>query len=207
MKLNIQEIISGVEKYPFKKRIAVFSLMCIAMGGLYFYFFFQPKYKEIKNLKGEIVKLDQDIHMKKTILLKLPKIKRQVKEKEQIFYYAKKLLPDSNEEVENLLANIEALGNEVGVEFILFQPKKERLYNFYAVRYVDLRLRGYFPNLMMFFAHISNLNRLVTVEDLTLSPRGKNFILGADCTLAIYRSLTPKEMEKLNKQKKKKKNG
>ncbi len=203
MNVNIQELITKIEKYPFKKRMLFFFIFCILIGGGYFYFYFQPTYTQIKKLKVQITQLNQQIRMKRMVLLRLPKIKKELEEKQKIFYYAKKLLPDTSVEVENILANIEALGNEVGVEFLLFQPKREKLYNFYAVRYVDLRLQGYFPNLMMFFAHISNLNRLVTLEDLTLSPRGKDRLLRADCTLAIYRSLTPKEMKKLQKKRKK----
>ncbi len=205
MKLDVQGLINKVEKYSFKKRILSFFALCILMIGGYFYFYFQPAYRQINKLKTDIAQLDQQIQMKRLLLLKLPKLKKELAEKEKIFYYAKKLLPDTSVEVENLLANIEALGNEVGVEFLLFQPKREKLYNFYAVRYVDLRLKGHFPNLMMFFGHISNLNRLVTLEDLTLSPTGKNRVLTADCTIAVYRALTPEEMKKIQRKKKKKK--
>ncbi len=106
----------------------------------------------------------------------------------------KKLLPDSTVEIENLLANIETLGNDVGVEFLLFQPGQEVVADFYAKRRLTLKIMGYFPNLMLFFSHISNLNRLVTLDSVSFRPQ-RNQMVTANCKLYIYRSLTEKELQ------------
>ncbi len=199
--MNVSEIKSKVEEVEFKKRILIF-LGVVLMGiGAYWYFVFNPKSENINNLKRDIENLESQIRQNKIKIRKLKDLEKKLKQKEKIFYYAKRLLPESNVEVENLLANIETLGNDVGIEFLLFQPLAEKKYDFYAIRTVTLKVRGLFPNLMLFLSHISNLNRLVTIDSLRLSP-DKNYVLIADCKMSVYRSLTEEEIkaqEQINK--------
>ncbi len=192
--MDINKLLSKLENIPRRNRILVFLIIILVFVGSYWYFIFSPNYNKITLLKKEISRLDQEIRRNRFKIAKFGKYKKELQEKKKIFYFAKKLLPDTNIEVENLLANIETLGNDVGVEFILFQPGKEVKTDFYARRQVTLKLSGPFPNLMKFLSHISNLNRLVTLDSVKFRPN-RNFIITADCYISIYRSLTPKELE------------
>jgi len=123
--MNINDILSKIEKYPLKNRLLIFLTICVLILVGYWYFIFNPKYNKISSLKKKITELDKQIQKNRKKIVHKKKLKKELEEKKRIYYYAKKLLPDTNIEVENLLANIETLGNDVGVEFLLFQPGKE----------------------------------------------------------------------------------
>lgn len=200
MKTN--ELIEKIEKYPRKYRIIAFLVVILLLTTGYWYFIFKPKSEQIKSLKKDIENLNRQIALNRKRITQLKKLEVNVKKKQRIFYYAKKLLPDSTVEIENLLANIETLGNDVGVEFLLFKPGPETKSNFYAKRRLTLNIRGYFPNLMLFFSHISNLNRLVTLDSVSFRPDKKQMVT-ANCNLYIYRSLTEQELKAMKKNKRK----
>ncbi len=202
--MNIQNIMSKIEGYPLKYRVfSILAIISLMLGG-YWYFIFSPKDREIKRLVSDIEKLDREIIINKKKISNLKQLEKEVKEKEVIFYYAKKLLPESTIEIENLLANIETLGNDVGVDFLLFQPGKEYVSDFYAKRIFTLELQGYFPNLMLFFSHISNLNRLVTIDSVRFRPQ-RDHKIRANCKMYIYRSLSEEEIKAKQKKKRKRK--
>jgi len=196
------ELIESIEKYPRKYRIIVFLFIILLVTAGYWYFVFNSKKNQIMSLEKDIEELNRQIALKRKKIAQLKKLEINVKEKQRIFYYAKKLLPDTTVEIENLLANIETLGNDVGVEFLLFKPGYETQSDFYAKRRLTLKIRGYFPNLMLFFSHISNLNRLVTLDSVSFIPN-KNHMVTANCELSIYRSLTEQELKAIKQNKRK----
>ncbi|GAB6887472.1 hypothetical protein JCM13304A_09700 [Desulfothermus okinawensis JCM 13304] len=200
--MKTKELIEKIEKYPRKYRIIAFFVLIAIMLTSYWYFVFKPKNEQINYLMRDIENLNRLIVINRKKISRLKKLEVEVKDKQRIFYYAKKLLPDSTVEIENLLANIETLGNDVGVEFLLFQPGQEVVADFYAKRRLTLKIMGYFPNLMLFFSHISNLNRLVTLDSVSFRPQ-RNQMVTANCKLYIYRSLTEKELQARQKNKRK----
>ncbi|WP_461834098.1 type IV pilus inner membrane component PilO, partial [Desulfothermus sp.] len=120
MKTN--ELIEKIEKYPRKYRIIAFLVVILLVTTGYWYFIFKPKSEQIKLLEKDIENLNRQIALNRKKAAQIKKLEVKIKDKRKIFYYAKKLLPDSTVEIENLLANIETLGNDVGVEFLLFKP-------------------------------------------------------------------------------------
>jgi type IV pilus assembly protein PilO len=113
--------------------------------------------------------------------------------------YAQSLLPETSADVENLLSAIEKLGNDAGIDFLLFTPGQVKKHDFYASRTVAVRFQGTFHNLMRFFDHLSRLDRLVTLESVQLRPVSKSqsqkISLQADCQLQIYKVLSEQEMK------------
>ena len=200
--MNTNKLVEKIEKYPRRYRIITFLVLILIVTTGYWYFIFNPKKNQINSLQKDIENLNRQIRLNRKRIAQLKELEFNVKKKQLIFYYAKKLLPDSTVEIENLLANIETLGNDVGVEFLLFKPGPETKSDFYAKRRLTLNIRGYFPNLMLFLSHISNLNRLVTLDSVSFRPN-KNQMVTAHCTLYIYRSLTEQELKAMQKNKRK----
>lgn len=184
-----------LERLNFKQKILIFSLSILIIFMGYWYFFFRSQHKELNGLEKDIASLNKNIARLRPQVKQLPEIKKKLQDQKNLYIYAKKLLPKSNNEVESLLSEIEKLGKDVGVEFLLFAPGREKSDKFYATRFVNLRLKGPFHNLMLFFSKMSRLNRLVTLEDLRLNRTNQNenkIMLSADCRIAIYKKMSPK---------------
>lgn len=184
--------------------IGTFGLL---IGG-YSYLVFWPLWQQWQIIERDIANLDKEIASYRLKVAHLPKLRKEYNRQRKILLLAKSLLPESSQDVEKLLSNIETLGRNVGVEFVMFAPEnKEQVKKYYAQRIVRLTIKGQFHNLMSFFSQLSRLNRLVTLQSVQFTPQHQKestqVLLSANSQLAIYRSLTPEEKKKQAKKRKK----
>jgi type IV pilus assembly protein PilO len=107
------------------------------------------------------------------------------------------MLPDQKE-IPGLLDSVSQLGAQVGLENILFQPQPEQPHEFYAAIPVRLDLLGSYHKLGTFFDKISKLNRILKVDNLSISRRSDSS-LQVGCTIITYRFIEQAQTEKTNK--------
>mgnify|MGYP006292105613 CR=1 FL=1 len=179
------------------RKVLVSCFTGLALVAALWFFLFKPQLDEIQAMQQDIRRLDKNIAKYRAQVKALPQFQEDVAEQRRELAFAQTLLPETNSDAENLLSSIEKLGNDVGIEFLLFTPGQEKEHDFYASRTVNVRFQGTFHNLMRFFDHLSTLDRLVTLESVQLRPvsssRTDNVSLQADCQLSIYRMLSEKE--------------
>ncbi|MCF8104916.1 MAG: type 4a pilus biogenesis protein PilO [Desulfohalobiaceae bacterium] len=196
-KMDRQAFIQKLEQLSRKQKILIVCGSIILLLVAYWYLFFLPGHNTLKELEAENKSLDKTISGLRKKVSRLPALEKEYAALQRELTQARTLLPKSNQGVENLLSAIEALGNQVGIEFLHFAPGAENIREYYAARLVDLKISGPYHNLMGFFSRLSRLNRLVTLETLQLQPVShgqKETELSAGCTISIYRSLSPAEL-------------
>jgi len=98
-------------------------------------------------------------------------LKEQMKEMEQSFGDMVKQLPNKTE-VAGLLIDISQTGLASGLEFKLFQPKKESPKEFYAELPISISVVGGYHQFGEFVSGIAALPRIVTTHDINISPLG-----------------------------------
>lgn len=195
--MDRQVIIQKLEQLSPKQKVLIVSASFILLLGGYWYLLFLPEHDVLKQLEAETAKLEKTIATLDQKVKRLPRLKKEYAALQRELRYAETLLPKSSSDVENLLSEIEALGNDEGIAFLLFAPGKETIKEHYATRSVNLKISGPFHNLMRFFSRLSRLNRLVTLETLQLQPVRKDQAetqLSASCSIYIYRSLSEAEL-------------
>ena len=179
------------------RKVFVSCFTGLALVAALWFFLFKPQLDEIQAMQQDIRRLDKNIAKYRAQVKALPQLQEDVAEQRRELAFAQTLLPETNSDAENLLSSIEKLGNDAGIEFLLFTPGQEKKHDFFASRTVNVRFKGTFHNLMRFFDHLSTLDRLVTLESVQLRPvsssRTDNVSLQADCQLSIYRMLSEKE--------------
>jgi type IV pilus assembly protein PilO len=178
-------------------KLAILLLLILISAGSYAFFSLMPNLERMATLREDIENLETTIAANRRLAARLPEVEAEIAEREYDLLLAKMLLPEDVQERERLLAGIERLGMDVGVEFLLFQPGGEVQHDFYASREVQLRMRGEFHNLMTFFDRMARLDRLVSLDRLRLQPsRGSGqVILTAESTIQVYRALSQAEIE------------
>ncbi|GAB6059169.1 type IV pilus inner membrane component PilO [Desulfonatronum parangueonense] len=180
------------------KLLILIVLVVVTLGG-YAFFSFMPKLERITQLEQEIETLEASITANRRLAARLPELEEEMAAREYELLLAKMLLPEDAQERERLLAAIERLGMDVGVEFLLFQPGNEVAHDFYASREVQLRMRGEFHNLITFFDRMSRLDRLVSLDRLRLQPVAAAgagpVVLNAESSIQVYRALTEQEIK------------
>ncbi|MFO7878007.1 MAG: type 4a pilus biogenesis protein PilO [Desulfovermiculus sp.] len=191
-------LLSKWQDLSLTRKIFFSSGMLLFIAAALWLTLFKPKVDKIQTLQQDIDSLDQTIATYQAQVQKLDELEERLAAQRKELTYAQTLLPETTSDAENLLSSIEKLGNDVGIDFLLFTPGKEKEHVFYASRAVEVRFQGTFHNLMRFFTHLSGLDRLVTLESVQLKPVSRaeeeGISLQADCQLNIYRMLSDQEL-------------
>jgi type IV pilus assembly protein PilO len=78
-------------------------------------------------------------------------------------------LPEEKE-IPKLLTQVNTLGQQSGLEFLLFRPASPISRGFYAEVPIDIRVQGEYHTLGGFLDRVSKLERIVNVADLRINP-------------------------------------
>lgn len=188
----------ALEKFnemPPKKRAMVLVAIIVIAGGAFVWFYAKPKYDQIKGLEKNLVNLEQDLSTAKKNAVEIDLIKQQVKEAEDAFGREIKALPET-EEIPVLLTNISKAGQEENLEFLLFEPQKEALFDYYSELPVKIEVIGEYHDVARFFSKLANFPRVVVIRDLAVKPYtpGKDstvklpgFSLSVSCIASTYK--------------------
>lgn len=180
------------KKYlPLEKKVKVLS--CVAaflIPALLFYFFmYQPQADRILSLNNQIKVSSQELQTVQRAARDLPRHQKQFAEIQQKFEEMAVLLPTS-QEIPDLLRNISDLGRRAGLDFLSFVPGAEIPKDFYAEIPVDIRIKGPYHNLGSFLDAVSKLERIVTVNNISMDKAGEEgseILLNSSCRLLTYR--------------------
>jgi len=202
---SIDPFLEKVESFSQAQRIIVSVVFFVVIAGIFIYFLYWPKFEKINSLKKQLTNLEQKLSTAKRNAADLKKFQAKMKEAEAQFNMAMKKLPEK-EEIPSLLTAISDSGQQVGLEFLLFEPKKEKKKEFYAELPVAISLRGDYHNLAIFFDKVARLNRIVNITNIQMTrAKGKGKAAGelaAKCTAVTYKFIDEPPKKKKKKRRK-----
>lgn len=185
---SVESFLEKVEKLSKVQRILISAAIFGLIAGGFIYFLYWPKYENINRLNTELDKLEKKLETAKRNAADLEKFQAKMREAESQFQMAMKKLPEK-EEIPSLLASISNSGQQVGLEFLLFEPKPEKKKEFYAEIPVVMNVVGDYHNTALFFDQVARLPRIVTIENIQMTPsKGKNSReLSTKCMAVTYK--------------------
>ncbi len=201
---SVEPIFAKVEQLSRVQRIAISAVTFALIAGGFIYFSYWPKFEQINRLSTDLDKLEKKLKIAKNNARELEKFQAKIKDAEAQFQEAMKKLPEK-EEIPSLLSSISDSGQQVGLEFLLFEPKPEKKKEFYAEIPVAMNIKGDYHNLALFFDQVARLSRIVNIQNIQIanSKDKKSGDLSTKCIAVTYKFIeTPK---KRNVKKKKKK--
>jgi len=177
--------------WPWVVKLMACAIICIAVvfGG--FVLDWREQLEMLNNVKQEEDKLKDTFLVKKRQAINLDIIKKQLTETQQSFGALLKQLPNKSE-MDALLTDINQAGLGRGLQFDLFRPGPERITGVFAEQPITIRVTGNYDDLGQFASDISQLPRIVTLNDISISPAGTN--LSMDTTAKTYRYLDENEL-------------
>ena len=205
---SIEPFFEKVEKLSKLQRILISAGFFTLLAGIFIYFLIWPKFEKINSLTADLKEIEKKLTTAKRNAADLNKFQAKMKEAEAQFKLAMKKLPEK-EEIPSLLTSISGSGQPVGMDFLLFEPKPEKLKEFYAEIPVALSIKADYHNLTKFFDQVARLSRIINIRDikigLTKSKNSKE--LNTRCTAVTYKFIEtpPKKKSKKNSKKKSKK--
>lgn len=164
---SLAPMFEKLEKLGKTQRMLIAAISFIVPVGLFFWLSYMPSTEEIKALQGDFAKLETELVDAKRRAAELKKYQEEMKKVEERFNLAKRALPESKE-IASLLTNIAGSGRDVGLEFLLFEPKPEVSAEFYAEIPVAIQVIGKYFDTMNFFEKVSKLTRIINIKDIKI---------------------------------------
>lgn len=180
--------------WPLPGQLAALCLMVLLVLGAAYIAVFSSVQDEIEQARLQEEQLRQTFVDKKRQASNLVALENQLKQIEVSFGTLLKQLPTKSE-MDSLLTEINQAGIGRGLQFELFRPAGEVKTDQMAELPIQIRLTGTYNELAAFVTDVSQLSRIVTISDISLTPVGdaKSNRLVMMATAKTYRALEAEE--------------
>lgn len=160
----------------------------------------QGQADELESGADKEIKLKEEYKTKKRQAVNLDLHRKQLHEIDSSFGVLLKQLPNKSQ-MDALLVDINQAGLGRGLQFELFKPAPtETAKDFYAELPVSVRVTGGYHDMGQFASDIAQLSRIVTLNNITINPAGKDGgMLAMDTTAKTFRYLDEEEVAKQRK--------
>jgi len=180
--------------WPLPGQLAALCLLVLLVLGAAYMAVFSSVQDEIEQARLQEEQLRQTFVDKKRQASNLVALENQLKQIEVSFGTLLKQLPTKSE-MDSLLTEINQAGIGRGLQFELFRPASEVKTDQMAELPIQIRLTGTYNELAAFVTDVSQLSRIVTIRDISLTPVGdaKSNRLVMMATAKTYRALEAEE--------------
>ena len=137
--------------------------------------------------------LRDDYTKKLAQAVNLEALKKQREQVQQFVTQLEKQLP-SKAEIDALLSDINQAGLGRSLQFELFRPGQVVVKDYYAELPISLKVTGRYHDIGAFASDIANLSRIVTLNNLAITPVKDGGILSMEATAKTFRYLDATEV-------------
>ena len=178
--------------WPVVPRYALCAVVAVAVVIALWFTWLSTSNEELTTEQAKELQLKDDYKIKLTQAVNLEALKKQREQVQQFVTQLEKQLP-SKAEMDALLSDINQAGLGRSLQFELFRPGQVSVKEYYAELPIAVRVTGKYHDVGAFAADISNLSRIVTLNNLNLAP-GKDGNLILDTTAKTFRYLDSEEV-------------
>ena len=183
---NLDLDVNNIGNWPIVAKLIVVVLVCALVVGGVIWFDTSDQVAQLERIKKEEDTLKQRVTIKAAKAAILDQLKEQLDQMRTDFKKLSRQLPNKTE-IPELLIDISQTGLASGLEFELFKPQPESPKEFYAELPIQIRVVGNYHELGNFVSGVAALPRIVTLHNITLSPKGDTMVMTA--TAKTYRRL------------------
>ena len=179
--------------WPALPRYCAFAAVIIlVVAGLWFAWLTDSE-TQLQAEQASEVKLRADYQTKLAKAVNLDALKKQ---REQVLQYVTQLekqLP-SKAKMDALLSDINQAGIGRSLQFDLFRPGQVVVRDYYAELPISIRVSGKYHDIGAFASDIANLSRIVTLNNLSLTPKADGNLV-MEATAKTFRYLDTAEIQ------------
>jgi len=166
MALDLKSYFGNIPK---RQLYLLIGLLAAGVVAAYAYLLMMPLWEEKGRHETTLEKLQADLQQKRLIAANRPKLEAEIKALEKQLSDALVRLPEEKE-IPKLLTQVNTLGQQNGLEFLLFRPASPAKKGFYAEVPIEMRVQGQYHSLGGFLDRVSKLERIVNVSDIKVTP-------------------------------------
>lgn len=183
--------------WPWPIKLIMLAILLVGIVGAGFTFDWQDQLDVLEKAKQEETKLKDTFLAKKKEAVNLDIYRQQLTDIEQSFGALLKQLPNKAE-MDALLIDINQAGLGRGLQFELFKPAPNETFSeFYAELPITIRVTGSYHDLGAFASDISQLSRIVTLNEIGIVPAKDGLVM--DAVAKTFRYLDEAEVAKQKK--------
>jgi type IV pilus assembly protein PilO len=162
----MDEFFDNFNSYPLSQKILIFAVVAVSLFGIFWVAVYWRLDGQLSSLEDEYNRLQGD---RNTYREKLEdQVNREkLQNLRQNIQVTRVKLP-STTQLPNLLKKIQNKAKTAGLQIVNFQQKPEQTKKYYVEIPVAMEMNGTYGELTKFLKFVRNMNRIVTVEDLTL---------------------------------------
>ena len=179
--------------WPWPAKIIAFAVMFVGVVVAGAVLIWQGQWDELSKSKLEEDQLKENFLVKKRQAINLDLIKKQLTETQESFGALLKHLP-SKSEMDALLTDINQAGLGRGLLFDLFRPGPETVNGSFTEQPITIKVTGNYDDIGKFSSDIAMLPRIVTLNDIAITPAGSGGVLTLDATAKTFRYLDEAEL-------------
>ena len=218
MKPNAMAISTALQKFDFQRvlddfrhmnpndpgswqlvpRVAVLCGVFLLILVLGWWFVWSDQLAGLESKENEERTLKEQYVEKKRQAVNLDLYTQQLAEIDRSFGALLKQLPNKSE-IEALLIEVNQAGLGRGLQFELFRPSQELMKDFYAEMPIVVKVNGGYHDFGAFAADVGKLPRIVTLNNLSITPLKDGGSLTMDATIKTFRYLDDEEIAKQKK--------
>ena len=167
LNFDIDAKLEQLAKVPKAIRLAVVSVLLVAIGAGYWFFSYEPAQVQRAAMIARSQELQRTLNNARSVANNVAGFEAEVAGLERDLDLALKQLPN-RKQFEDLLQDISTAGKKVGVMIKSIDRDREIPRDFYAEVPFEIELEGTYHDLARFFEMVANLPRIVNMGGLTI---------------------------------------
>jgi type IV pilus assembly protein PilO len=180
--------------WPALPRNLLFVVVCLGVVAALWFLWLKGVDEELVSEKAREEQLRTTYRGKLVQAVNLDALRKQLEQVQQYVTQLEKQLP-SKAEMDALLSDINQAGLGRSLQFELFRPGQVVVREYYAELPISIRVTGTYHDIGLFAGDIANLSRIVTLNNLGLTPiANRDGYLIMDGVAKTFRYLDPEEI-------------
>lgn len=180
--------------WPALPKALLYAVVAIAVAAVLWFVMLKDYETELETERATEVTLRADFTQKMLKAASLEGLKKQREQVQQYVTQLEKQLP-SKAEMAALLSDINQAGLGRSLQFEVFRPGAMVAKEYYAELPITLKVTGRYHDIGSFASDIAFLSRIVTLNNLSIAPAGKDGdVLTMDATARTFRYLDADEV-------------
>lgn len=181
--------------WPALPKAMLYVAVAVAVAALLWFVILKDYEAELDAERATEVTLREDYSRKMIKAVSLEGLKKQREQVQQYVTQLEKQLP-SKAEMAALLSDINQAGLGRSLQFEVFRPGAMVTKEYYAELPITLKVTGRYHDIGAFASDIAFLSRIVTLNNLSITPGGKDTdVLSMDATARTFRYLDADEVK------------